>query len=350
VGLASKYRPSLFKDVIGQQVSAKILANSLLMNKIPTAILISGLFGTGKTTIARIFAKYLNCASPIDGEPCLSCPSCLENNNPSILEIDAASENSVDDIRELENFCQQVSPYKRRVILLDECHALSKAAQSAFLKLLEEPPKNVLFILLTTDPMKLEETIRSRCLSIPLRVPTSDEIFENLTSIVQKEGIQCDGTVLRQISEYTGSIRDTLQVLERLILLANGDQITTEVLDNSGQVITLGQYKDLAYVLCKRDMREALVEVDRWYQEGYDLVELFSVGLPILLRDFLMYVTESSQNYMTGISHESFVYNCLLTMENVALYLREWEMTNETMRHTSFPKIIWGVWFSKVLN
>lgn len=343
-----KYRPKFFKDVVGQAVSIRILQNTLLMNRVPTAILISGHHGSGKTTIARIYARYLNCENAVDKEPCGVCSSCREPEHLSILELDAASNNSVDDARELESLCAQVNPYRWRVILLDECHMLTKQAQAALLKLFEEPPDRTVFILLTTDAQKLEDTVRSRCLSLPLRLPTESEIFDNLVSICNEEELYYFPDALKMISRSGASIRDCQQILNGLSVLSAGGEITMGLLDSSGQLISSGQYRELAPVLVCKDLQYGLQEVQRWYAAGVDLQQLFAVGLPILLRDILVFTTESGNEYMSGIPHDVFVDRCHLTLSDVELYLREWEVSIETMRTTSFPQIIWGLYLTKI--
>lgn len=188
-----KYRPATFAQVVGQRVNCKILVNSILMDKVPSAILFSGVRGTGKTTLARLYARALNCENfRSAGDLCGTCPSCLEKSDThvSIMERDATSCNGVDDVRELDGLLGQVVVHKYRVLILDECHMLSKQAQAALLKKVEEPPPRTVFILASTDPQKIEHTLRSRCLSASLRVLTSKEIADNVRMILNSEGRQ----------------------------------------------------------------------------------------------------------------------------------------------------------------
>ena len=347
--LSLKYRPRLFSEVIGQPVSVRILQNTLRMQRIPSAILVTGGHGLGKTTLARIYAKYLNCESPVDGEPCLVCSACREPESLSFLELNTANVNGVDDVRELDNLCAQVVVGKYRVLCLDEAHQLTKQAQAALLKLIEEPPANTIFLLVTTDPEKLEDTIRSRCLSLPLRPATPDELFTNLQKICSQEGIICEEAVLRRLSEIS-SIRDAQQVLNQLAVLAGSDKITMETLDSSGQLISTDQLKALADVLTQKDLAYGLTSVREWLSNGVDLEQLFTEGLPVLLRDFLVFVTGCEASYMTGISQESLEKYCTLSLADITKFLREWEMSVEVMRWSSFPKVIWGVYLAKIFE
>jgi DNA polymerase-3 subunit gamma/tau len=345
-----KYRPQVFSQVVSQGVPVRILQNSFAMGRVPNAVLITGTHGCGKTTLARLFAKLLNCEKPIENEPCNNCQSCLEKHNLSIYEFDSASNNSVDDIRELESLCQQVHVGKYLTIILDECHQLSKSAQSALLKLLEEPPERTIFMLLTTEPEKLEETIRSRCLSLQLRQPTSESLFTNLQQICSIEGISCEEGVLRRISEIN-SVRDAQQILNQLAILSDGN-ITEETLDSSGQLISLELYKELADVFSQRDTRYGLTMVQDWLNRGIDLAHLFDDGLVIVFHDLLRWVSGCGEiGYMTGISQESFDRNCeKVDYPFVSNCLREWEMTVVEMRQSKFPKVIWGVYLAKVFG
>ena len=165
--LYRKYRPKTFEDVVGQQVIIKTLTNSILNNKITHAYLFTGPRGTGKTSIAKIFAQIVNCESPEKITPCNKCVSCTQNinkQNTDIIEIDAASNNGVDEIRDLRDKVSLVPSYgKYKVYIIDEVHMLTTAAFNALLKTLEEPPKHIIFILATTEPHKIPATILSRC-------------------------------------------------------------------------------------------------------------------------------------------------------------------------------------------
>ncbi len=222
-----KYRPQNFNDVIGQITIKKILQNSILNDKINHAYLVYGIRGTGKTTLARIFAKAVNCINLLENvEPCNECGSCVQISNSSsldVIEIDAASNNGVDEIRDITekaNYLTTSSKYK--IYIIDEVHMLSKAAFNALLKTLEEPPKNTIFILATTEINKLPDTIVSRTLVLNLESLTISNIEKGLRNILTKEDIPFEKEALEYIASVSGgSLRDAISFLEMILLSTN---------------------------------------------------------------------------------------------------------------------------------
>ncbi|AHG59916.1 DNA polymerase III subunit gamma/tau [Buchnera aphidicola] len=225
--LARKWRPQSFQDIIGQAHIVTAISNELSLNRIHHSWLLSGTRGVGKTTIARLLAKSLNCQKGITANPCRKCIICQEIEKGlclDFLEIDAASRTKVEDIREiLDNI--YYSPVKSRfkIYLIDEVHMLSRHSFNALLKTLEEPPKHIKFILATTDIEKIPKTIISRCLYFKFKILSEENIFNLLTYILRKECIKFDNNSLRKISNHAkGSIRDALNLLEHGINLGNG--------------------------------------------------------------------------------------------------------------------------------
>lgn len=220
--LARKWRPKRFSELVGQEHVVRALTNALESGRVHHAFLFTGTRGVGKTTIARIFAKSLNCEEGISAEPCGKCSTCLDIDGGrylDLLEIDAASNTGVDDVREvIENAQYMPSRGKYKVYLIDEVHMLSKAAFNALLKTLEEPPGHVKFLLATTDPQKLPVTVLSRCLQFNLKRLDEDQISGQISRILEAEGIAADDSAIRQIAKAAdGSLRDGLSLLDQAI-------------------------------------------------------------------------------------------------------------------------------------
>lgn len=220
--LYRKWRPQSFAEVAGQDAITRTLRNSVASGKLAHAYLFCGPRGTGKTTLGRLLAKAANCASPSDGEPCNKCDSCLafiEGRAIDFVEQDAASHNSVDDIRQLrENVILTPMAGGRKVHLLDEVHMLSKAAQNALLKTLEEPPAHLIFVLATTEAHKVEPTIISRCQRFDLKRIPMGAVVGRLEYIAKQEGFELDPASLEEIARAaTGSLRDAINALEQVV-------------------------------------------------------------------------------------------------------------------------------------
>jgi DNA polymerase-3 subunit gamma/tau len=216
--LYRRYRPQRFSELKGQEHVVRALKNAVVNSREGHAYLFSGPRGTGKTTTARILAKVLNCENPQDGEPCCECGSCLavqEGNSFDVIELDAASNNGVEDIREIIAAASLGSPGRHKVYILDEVHMLSKGASAALLKTLEEPPSHVVFVLATTDPEKVAETIRSRTQHLQFHLLPVDELEAHVRWVASDAGIDIsDASIHAVLRQGGGSARDTLSALE----------------------------------------------------------------------------------------------------------------------------------------
>lgn len=342
--ISLKYRPATFNAVVGQPVATRILSNSILMDRVPNALILFGLHGCGKTTLARIYAKALNCTN-FNGEPCCVCDSCIQIQqgvHPGVIEYDAASHSGVDSARDFEELLSYTSEAQRKVLILDECHMLTKQAQAVLLKLIEDPPNNSIFILVTTDVSKLESTVLSRCLRVDLRPISKPEMARNLAYVLDSENCTYTQTFMdRLLQQSNGSLRDTQQIVEALILRSPG-HLDETVLEDALGLIPSKAYKDLAWILNVRDLHQFLALIKSWYTQGLDLSNFFIHGVPCLLRDFMLSLTGAQDiTLYSGISLTTLKNNLVLTYPEIKAMLRQWETTMELMCNTSFPRIIW---------
>ena len=252
--LARKWRPKTFADLVGQQHVVKALQNALDKGRLHHAYLLTGTRGVGKTTIARILAKSLNCENAQHGEPCGQCQSCRDidaGRFVDLLEIDAASNTGIDNIREvLENAQYAPTAGKYKVYIIDEVHMLSKSAFNAMLKTLEEPPEHVKFILATTDPHKVPITVLSRCLQFVLRNLTPQQVADHLTHVLKTEKIVYEPAALALLGRAAqGSMRDALSLLDEAIAMGSGSVKETDVRDMIGAVDKRYLYELLTFLM-----------------------------------------------------------------------------------------------------
>lgn len=275
-------RPERFNEIIGQKHIVRILQHQLETDNVSQAYLFTGTRGTGKTTTARILAKALNCTGdPADGQlPCGECESCKaikEGRFLDVIEMDAASNNGVDDMRDLidrVNYPPMVGRYK--VYIIDEVHMLSTSAENAFLKTLEEPPEHVIFILATTNPEKVRETIRSRCMRLDFRRVSEDDLIEGMARICQRKQVNITRDALALVAQKAdGSVRDGLSILEQCI--SGGDELVDlETVEDYLGSAGLDFYLGLTQNVIEHNMAEALKRVGDALRTGCDAKQIFS--------------------------------------------------------------------------
>lgn len=300
--LYRKYRPQTFDDVVGQTTVVKVLKNSISQHKFCHAYMFFGSRGTGKTSLSKIFAKSVNCLEPVDGNPCGKCKNCLiasEKECVDILEIDAASNNGVDEIRELRNKINLVpGELKYKVYIIDEVHMLSIGAFNALLKTLEEPPEHAIFILATTDPQKVPETIISRCQCFSFERISTDMIVERLKYVCNQENILIEDDVLREIAiSSDGGMRDSLGILDKLSSYTS-DLITMDIYIELNGLITKKDLKTLCDFVFTANYKEVLNQINSFNNSGKNLIQILSQFM-YYLRDLLIdyYVEQNSINY-----------------------------------------------------
>ena len=270
--LYRKYRPQDFNDLYGQDNIKTLLKESIKQQKLAHAYLFSGPRGTGKTSTAKLFAKTINCENPIDGIPCNKCNSCLNyEESPDIIEIDAASNNGVDEIRDLRDNAKilpALSKYK--VYIIDEVHMLSQSAWNAFLKILEEPPKHIIFILATTEIQKIPITILSRCQRYNFQKINNNVISENLKRIADLEKIEIDEEAIKYLAELSdGGMRDALSFLDQLS--KENQKITIELIEKTFGVIGNNDINEIIDALSSQDIDKFNQIIDNYKNKGLDL-------------------------------------------------------------------------------
>ncbi len=297
--LYRKYRPTIFDDVVGQNVVVNTLKNAIKYNHINHAYLFSGPRGTGKTTIAKIFARSVNCLEPSDGVACGKCKSCLysfSNECMDVIEIDAASNNGVDEIRELRSKVNILpSELKYKVYIIDEVHMLSIGAFNALLKTIEEPPEHVIFILATTDPQKIPATIISRCQWYSFKKISNDDIKKRLSEIVEAENIKIEDKVLDKVAQASdGGLRDAIGLLDKLRAYCT-DEITLDDFYEINGEVNDEELKKLVKLIFSFEISDVLSTVERYYQDGKNLIQVIK-QLMIFIKDKLFdyYLNNSS--------------------------------------------------------
>ncbi len=284
--LARKWRPQTFSELVGQQHVVDAITNALENDKLHHAYLFTGTRGVGKTTIARIFSKSLNCEQGQSANPCGKCATCVDISDGryvDLLEIDAASRTKVEDTRELlDNVQYRPTRGKYKVYLIDEVHMLSKHSFNALLKTLEEPPEHVKFLLATTDPQKLPVTVLSRCLQFSLKALTKEQIQGHLQTILEKESIHFELPALTQIARAAqGSIRDSLSLTDQAIAQGNNQVNLATVVSMLG-LLNKNHILKLVKYVCERDSEKAFAQLDDICSSSPDYPQVLSQVLGLL--------------------------------------------------------------------
>ena len=319
--LYRKYRPQKFSEVIGQIHVIQTLTSAISSGKVSHAYLFAGTRGTGKTTVARLLAKAINCETKGSYEPCNKCPSCVEFTEGralDLIEIDAASNRGIDEIRELRDgirFSPSRSKYK--VFIIDEVHMLTTPAFNALLKTLEEPPAHAIFVLATTEVHKVLPTILSRTQRFDFKKLTLAEIIERLKLIIKKEGIKAEKGALELIAiNADGSMRDAESMLGQVITFAGSDkQITVEEVRQVLGIVDINLVMKFTDILAEKNVSSALTFVNKLLDEGHDLIQ-FTNSLVNYFRKLLF--VKIDRNLSSLIGEE-------LTKEQLGVVLKQSE-------------------------
>lgn len=331
VALYRTYRPKSFDEVAGQKVIIKTLQNAIVHDKIQHAYLFSGPRGTGKTSIAKIFAKAVNCLSPKHGSPCNKCDVCVgidRGDIADVIEIDAASNNGVDEIRDLRDKVKYMpSVGKFKVYIIDEVHMLTTGAFNALLKTLEEPPKHVIFILATTEVHKVPPTILSRCQRFDFKNIETKDMVEKLNEIIASEQIAIEPEAVQAIAENAeGGLRDAISLLDQAISYADNDITEEDVHQVSGSVSKTALTKILQAISSK-EITNAIIILKDLIAEGKEISRIVT-DLILALRDILLEKT-------TSVELPKYdVLSSVLSTEKIYFYLEVLNNLQQDMKWT----------------
>ena len=337
--LYRKYRSQTFSQLVGQEIVAKTLKQAVEQEKISHAYLFSGPRGTGKTSVAKIFAKAMNCPNQVDGEPCNNCYICqavTEGSLEDVIEMDAASNNGVDEIREIRDkstYAPSLARYK--VYIIDEVHMLSTGAFNALLKTLEEPTQNVVFILATTELHKIPATILSRVQRFEFKSIKTQDIKEHIYHILEKENISSEPEAVEIIARRAeGGLRDALSILDQALSLTQGNELTTAISEEITGTISLSALDDYVAALSQQDVPKALDSLNLLFENGKSMTR-FVTDLLQYLRDLLV-VQTGGEN-----THHSLVFmdNLALSQERLFEMIRLATVSLADMKASLQPKI-----------
>ncbi|MCY7069331.1 DNA polymerase III subunit gamma/tau [Streptococcus oralis] len=337
--LYRKYRSQTFSQLVGQEVVAKTLKQAVEQEKISHAYLFSGPRGTGKTSVAKIFAKAMNCPNQVDGEPCNNCYICqavTEGSLEDVIEMDAASNNGVDEIREIRDkstYAPSLARYK--VYIIDEVHMLSTGAFNALLKTLEEPTQNVVFILATTELHKIPATILSRVQRFEFKSIRTQDIKEHIQTILQKENISSEPEAVEIIARRAeGGMRDALSILDQALSLTQGNALTAAISEEITGTISLSALDDYVAALSQQDVPKALDSLNLLFENGKSMTR-FVTDLLQYLRDLLVVQTGGENTHHSPV----FMDNLALSQERLFEMIRLATVSLADMKASLQPKI-----------
>ncbi|MCD8249004.1 MAG: DNA polymerase III subunit gamma/tau [Lachnospiraceae bacterium] len=346
--LYRKFRPTKFPDVKGQDHIVTTLKNQIRADRVGHAYLFCGTRGTGKTTVAKIFAKAVNCEHPVDGSPCGECASCRaisSGASMNVIEIDGASNNGVDNIREIrEEVSYSPTEGKYKVYIIDEAHMITPAAFNALLKTLEEPPSYVIFILATTDVHKVPVTILSRCQRYDFRRITADTIMARMKELMVAEQVEAEDRALAYIAKAAdGSLRDALSLLDQCIAFYLGEKLTYDhVLEVLGAV-DIDVFSELFRQICARNLTKVISGIEKVILQGRELSQ-FTTDFIWYLRNLLMLQSGDGMEELVDVSSENLVRMreeaSLCDSETLMRYIRVLSDLSGQLRYSTQKRVL----------
>lgn len=341
--LYRKYRPSNFDEVIGQQVVVKTLKNAILNKKLTHAYLFTGPRGTGKTSIAKIFAKTINCSNLNETNPCNACESCLQilsKKSIDIIEIDAASNNGVDEIRELRSKASLVPTVgKYKVYIIDEVHMLTQGAFNALLKTLEEPPSHIVFILATTEPHKIPTTIISRCQKFDFKKIAKEDIVTKLKYIIERENVIVDENAYDEIAmQSDGCMRDALSILDQVIAFSDNHVTLEDVHEING---TLPELELIEFIKNMKEQKyeQTFYKIEQYENIGKNYIKLTEEFMSVL-RNILLFINIPNCSFDRERKKTYTEIVSIFTMEEIMEYIKKMNEYLFEMKKTNNVRIL----------
>lgn len=347
--LYRKFRPNVFAGIVGQEHIVKTLKNQMKTGRVSHAYLFCGTRGTGKTSTAKIFARAINCLHPTeDGEPCNTCQVCqdiLAGRSVNVMEIDAASNNGVENIRDIREEVQYAPTegvYK--VYIIDEVHMLSNSAFNALLKTLEEPPAHVIFILATTDPQKVPATILSRCQRFDFRRISTTDIAHTLMQYLQEEGCHAEEDAVQYVAQLAdGSLRDSLSILDQCLAFYNNEEITLAKVQDVMGAVDQSVFFDMTDALAHRDAQRAMVLIEQIITNGRDIKQ-FLTELLSHLRNLLVTATVPDAGKILDLSAENAArlraQAKSISAAELSCFIRAFSALQQEMRYAANARLL----------
>ena len=348
ISLYRKYRPKTFSDVVGQDVVKTVLKNSISSNQISHAYIFSGPRGTGKTSIAKIFAKAVNCRQPVEGDLCGECEVCSSSfdENIDIVEIDAASNNGVDEIREIRNNVTLLpANLKYKVYIIDEVHMLTTNAFNALLKTLEEPPSHVIFILATTEFNKIPATVVSRCQKFDFKKISKRNLILRLKYILEKEEKSLPDDVIDLVADLSdGGLRDAINLVDQLLSVFDTSNISVDDVYNLVGELSDNEIMNLMNSIFNCDIKDILNKVNQYFTDGRNFISICN-RLQLLVRNLIIY--NSTNDYFDKRYEEKLSQFSRIDYDKFLILSKEFFELLSLIKKSDDPKVLVEIYFIK---